>query len=145
MTEKQAQQAIIRKFQNQYRLMVPNVYYFSWESDLLCIGVTGLITEIEIKASKWDYITDFKKVEKHEKLSNATDLTEIPNKFIYAVDEKFVNDIQVPDYAGLIVIHQKGMNRYAVLVKKPTRLHTLTMNPERWEKLAISLAYKIDR
>lgn len=145
MTEKQVFNSIQVKYQNIYRLIIPNIYFYNWESDIFCLDKDNLITEIETKVSKWDYLKDFQnKVDKHDQIENGRDYNRIPNKFIFAVDEKFVDKIDMPDYAGLIVIHQKGMQFNPVLVKKAPKIHTMKMNPERWEQLAISLAYKID-
>jgi hypothetical protein len=122
--------------------MINNIYFYLWESDMLCIDRDNQVIEIEVKCSKWDYLKDAQKVDKHDKLENPKNWSEIPNKFIYAVDEKFVNDIEIPEYAGLIIIHKRGMDYMPSLIKKAPKLHSTAMDPNKWEKLAIALHFK---
>ncbi len=49
-------------------LCAPNVYLYSWESDLIQITKSMFVHEFEIKISKQDFLNDFKKESKHQLL-----------------------------------------------------------------------------
>ncbi len=48
--------------------VVPNVYFFNWESDVLVYRKSGYTLEFEIKVSRSDFKADFKKSQKHHAL-----------------------------------------------------------------------------
>lgn len=144
-TERSIQKLLITDLMQKkhHKLVIPNIYLFNWESDLLSIDSDNCIHEFEIKCSKWDYQNDFKKEEKHKLLNDLTDTGAIPNYFWYVATEDFVNGIVLPDYAGLIVVVKRGMQGYLSFKKKAPVLHAETMDSETWEKLAIKLCYKL--
>lgn len=121
---------------------IRNVYFFQHniESDFLAVTYDREVIEVEIKVSKWDYLNDFKKAEKHELLQSKRDLSKIPNMLYYCTTKGLVSVDEVPDYAGLYEIESSGKIK---VVKKAPRLHNEKMNPKKWESLAIKLFNKI--
>ena len=139
-TEKDIQKALIREFNGlkRHKLCIQNVYIYDWESDLLSIDKSDKIYEFEIKCSKWDYLADFKKTDKHEAFRLLNDITNVPNYFYYACSPDIINELSenLPEYAGLITMHGLGIR----IIKKAPILHTEKF--ERWEEVAVKLFYK---
>lgn len=137
MSSQQIQQALEARFGND-KYLVPNCYFFSWESDFLVVKQSGYIYEIEIKISRSDFFADFNKVFKHRALvtgietsktgvpysdidthkahvdltSEAFYLTEHkrlrPNKFFYACPQGLLRSEEIPNYAGLMYLSDLG-------------------------------------
>ncbi len=93
---------------NRYYPIVPNSYIFAWESDLLAVSKeTNYITEYEVKISRNDFKADFKKLDKHQLISDCYKYnftSDIPNYFYYATPPGLLDKSEVPRYAGLIEI-----------------------------------------
>ena len=142
MDEKRVQRIIKAQRADWFKITVPNIYYYAWESDLIGIMKDNTIVEFEIKCSKWDYQYDFEKIEKHNCFRYSKNLDQIPNAFYYVVLEKFAHDIEVPDYAGLIIVQMASFNYYLITKKKAPLLHKETIDPLAWERLAIKLYNK---
>lgn len=143
LTEKTVQKLLSEHWTlNTPKVSISNVYYYEWESDFLIIDLDNQVTEFEIKVSKWDYLADAKKYAKHEALARL-DIDRIPNRFYYAVDKKTAESIEVPEYAGLVVIHENGMAKMLKIVKKAADLHREVIQGEGWENIAIKLYNKL--
>lgn len=117
---------------SNYDYKLYNVYIFHSESDFFCVSKSGYVIEVEIKISRSDFKNDFKKTlsdgnNKHQHLKSTS--TYKPNKFYFAVPEGLIKKEEVPDYAGLIYIHEKisefsGKKTYSFTdVKHPKFLH----------------------
>lgn len=153
MTEAQIIRRLFSYFQNGYLWRINNAYIFkyNWESDFFCQSSSGYLIEVEVKISVSDFKADFKK-EKHKYLSGQDNSKKfIPNKFYYAVSEEIASKIEVPKYAGLIVIS----NNKTDFVKKAPLIHKEKIDArkilcrkfyERWlsDRRAFAL-YKINR
>lgn len=102
-TEKLIQSIIRSKFFNSSKYIIENLYFFAstWESDVFILKNNGYIIEVEIKISVSDFKADVKKTVKHETLVNGIYK---PNKFFYCVPESLVDKIDIPKYAGLLVV-----------------------------------------
>jgi len=147
-SEKDIQKIIIReKFHNRndFKVIIPNIYFFAWESDLLAIDRNNnFTTEFEIKCSRFDYLQDFKKADKHKALSEQRDITAIPNYFYYVLSEEIAQkEIPECDYAGLIIVCKSGMNKYLNTIKKAPLLHSESMPMYKWEEIAIKLNHRL--
>lgn len=102
------------------KYLINNLYVFSWESDYLALTKSGLFYEIEVKISRNDFKNDFKKTKKHMILENNNDLAiHKPNFFYYAVPENLIHESEIPDYAGLIYVHNKYFPYYDIVKKSP--------------------------
>lgn len=144
MDEKQIQKVLIQEWVLKYnhKVGVKNVFFYHWESDLLSIDKNDQVTEYEIKCSRFDYLNDVKKVEKHEELKHQGSPERIPNFFYYVYPEEIKIE-DVPEYAGCIVVVRNGMLKYLKVLKKAPLLHSEKMNPERWQDLAIKLYHRL--
>lgn len=139
-TEKEIQKKLILEFngRRKHKLCVPNIFLYDWESDLISITQSDSVFEFEIKCSKWDYLNDFKKVEKHESFKRLNGKFGIPNYFYYACPPELTDNIleSLPEYAGLVQIENYG----AFVIKKSPELHKEKF--DKWEQLAIKQFYK---
>jgi len=77
-----------------------------YESDILAITKSMLVTEVEVKVSRADFFADFKKKMKHYKLANRLINKNwiIPNRFYFACPEGLIKIEEIPEYAGLIYV-----------------------------------------
>lgn len=118
---------------DRYFPIVPNIYLFNWESDLLAINKTSKFTsEYEIKISRGDFKQDFKKVDKHQTISDSfkykCNFQSIPNYFYYVTPPGLLDKKELPEYSGLIEV---GVG--VRVVKKAPILHKQILQLE--EKL----------
>lgn len=133
-TELEIQKRLYWRLGEKREYAMPNVYVFENESDFLTVTRAGYIDEYEVKISRSDFRADFKK-RRHINYQTLTpwrwytrgDVTwlygrnvQYPNRFWYAVPEDLVTPDEVPEYAGLIYVTDKGM---AVEAKKAPKLH----------------------
>jgi|GEM_PF-6998701 len=135
---------------NAPKYIVENVYVFNpdWESDILIVGYKPRYAiEIEIKCTRADFKADLKKVKKHLILSTgyfegytwvrSFDPAETkkvkqlslkahffrPNKFYYAVPEELkISELEVPSYAGLMVVRSSESGEKHLEIVKPAPL-----------------------
>lgn len=137
-TEKQIQKLLINEFLQfrKHKLVACNIFLYNWESDFITIDRENYITEIEIKCSKWDYLNDFKKEDKHQAIQQLR-ITDIPNYFYYVMPENMIEQNNIPEYAGLIIIKYGGLK----FVKKAPILHQEKF--DRFEEIATKLMYKL--
>lgn len=93
-----------------WRLFLPNVRFFDWESDYLAFNLDGQIHEFEIKTSRADFLNDLKKP-KHCRLRNGrySDYR-IPNFFTFVLPHGMVRRYDMPEYAGLMEWELIGNN-----------------------------------
>lgn len=148
---------------SRYEIMLPNVYTArDNEVDLLCVRKSGLCDEFEVKLTRPDFLADKKKYVRYrkpaygevKKFSSQSDAGKPyckakhqaledgdmqTNYFWYAVPEGLCEIDEIPDFAGLIVLTEKG----ALVVKKqPEKLHSEKMSIEDKYKLARKTAYR---
>ena len=106
ITEQDIQAALYdyRSFIAAFPTMVPNIYLWNWESDLLYLSRDLYVTEYEIKTSRADFCADKRKTRKHWRLS--TDNAG-PAYFYYVCPEDVISSDELPEYAGLIYISER--------------------------------------
>lgn len=126
MIKKQTEQSMLKAvhnyFSNDYKYCLKNsfVFRYDWESDYFCVNREGYSFEIEVKISKSDFKSDFKK-EKHKLFVDKNYKSVLPNKFYYAIPKGLIKLEDLPSYAGLIVVdgsHAKIEKRAPFLHKK---------------------------
>lgn len=112
-----------------FPLMVPNIYLWHWESDVLLMSRNNYATEFEIKLTHSDFLADAKKQSKHWRLGNGE--LDGPTEFYYCCPEGIISVDELPDYAGLMYValdkyrHRPswGLSRLCVtVIKKAKRL-----------------------
>jgi hypothetical protein len=135
MTVKAIQRVVENYFQSS-RIALRNKYLYEWESDLLLVEWKGKTREFEIKLTKSDYHADFEKTDKHKVLSNPWDPEICPNEFWYVVPH-YMDDIVLPEYAGLMVVQEKGLSKWVKVIKKAPPIHNERF--DRWKELCFKL------
>lgn len=133
---------------HRHHIIVPNVYLFSWESDLISVSRRDIVHEYEIKTSRRDYKNDGKKTRRHQTLASGTDRfnqglkTHCPNYFWYVAPKNVLEGGTFPEYAGLIEIllydHSMGFS----VVKKAPQLHRDHLDPDGVYRMLVSMSYK---
>ena len=152
MKESDVQKAIYREYGQRKGItaVVPNIYFFDrfLECDVLAFTDNGMVIEFEVKASKWDYLEDFKKKDKHDRMEAANDKTIIPNQFYFVCPEGLISPAEIPNgYAGLIYVCKSktkalSMPYLKTIVKAPI-IHNIPLDSSKWEELAVKLAKRL--
>lgn len=128
MTAQDIIRVLNRCYLSNHRYLTNNLYLFGWESDYAACTKAGYWYEVEVKISRADFFNDFKKQKKHEILSGKRPGLR-PNYFTYAVPEGLIQPEEIPEYAGLIFISEKGAHYYSS--GKPTpRIHGVKIADE---------------
>jgi hypothetical protein len=110
LNEKNIQQSIFDHIlEKGRRWIIPNIYFFTNESDILAELMSGYLEEYEIKISKSDFKHDFKKkkhklFEKLMKKDKRVRKNSTPNYFSFVVPKDLISIDDVPDYAGLYYV-----------------------------------------
>ena len=144
MTESQIRRLIINSYYknksaSSYKMMIPNVYLYKWEADLLGITKSNYVHEFEIKTTFQDFKNEFiHKFEKHNLFKTPYDIDAIPNRLYYVCETGVIPE--VPEYAGLIHTVNRGLKKSLRIIKKAPLLHNEKF--EDWENIAKKLFYK---
>lgn len=141
-------QAILLRWlleEKHHEIAVPNsTVFFGWEADIASITRAQFSHEIEIKISKGDFARDVKdKPWKHQHLKFPAIHPHVlkPNYFWYCTPEGL--EIDVPDYAGWLVVRKMRL-KYFVSEKKPApRLHKLKIPAEKVTTAGRLLAFRL--
>lgn len=117
------------------------------ECDVVSVSSSGYIYEYEIKISRGDFRKDFIK-EKHEYMAEGKSTRmrkgEVqylsPSYFSFVVPEGLVQPDEVPEYAGLIYMSERGTFE---VVKKAPLLHKEKATDKFVRQLAHNLTCKL--
>ena len=136
MTERDIQLALYyyRCCKGRVYLMMPNVYLYNWESDILYINDNRYVTEYEIKVSLSDFRNDSKKEAKHKALYETHSG---PKQFYYVCPNRLIPLCEVPEYAGLMYVHKSKYiwNYKTETVKKAPILKTKKLTDKQIEHI----------
>jgi hypothetical protein len=132
------------------KVIVPNAHYFCGENDLISVNKSDFVTEFEIKISKADFKADFKKTAKHDLLKRCYEqkwrkqyysggFLPYPNYFFYVVPQGMLDEKDIPDYAGLIIVNDFGQ---AFKKKNAPRLHSDKITAKQIEELMRKMFYR---
>lgn len=129
-----------------HRVTIPNsTTLFRWEADIASVTKAGYVHEIEIKISRADFARDKKKEWKHFCLQESRTLPRnytTPNYFWYCTPEGI--EIDVPEYAGWLVVAPWGKAQHIVTEHKPApRLHTVKVTDARLVDVAHLLSFRL--
>jgi hypothetical protein len=155
VTEHEMQNALRHGFVGDTDLSIPNNCAFGWEADLIIVRKSLFTVEVEIKVTVSDFRHDAKKVEKHQALETGMydwmpwrdqpreQRPHVrPNYFYYALPDSISGKIDVPKYAGLLVVRKRRRSYdgeiwydYEIEIsKKAPRLHNEKLgDKERWQ------------
>lgn len=134
------------------RLVVPNVFLYGWESDLLAITRAGYVWELEIKVSRADFQADMRKrvgnrrhgSHKHDLLSGAAAKRVGPKRFFFVVPRGLVTVDEVPSHCGLIEVGHSYSGRPVATTTRPApdlKCGSRLTEPQLM-KLAVSLSHR---
>lgn len=145
-------QKLIRQTFTSFDACLENMNIYGWESDSLLVSKTLIVREFEIKASRADFLRDFKdKKAKHEYLqrvfaSHKQDRpNSCPSRFYYIAPEGIIDrDKDLPPYAGLAVLTSYGSLK---LIAEAPILHKepLVIDHPLFRKLAFNYRFWKDR
>lgn len=139
LTERAIQKALQVNTQG---FLIPNIYLYSHESDLLKISFDfSRVHEYEIKSRRADYLDDFAKG-KHSNFKSLYDISDLPNTFYYVCEEGLIDAQETPEYAGLIYVCVNKHNstaKYLKHIKKAPYLHNEKVSEWQKEKIIKSL------
>lgn len=146
MTESIVQRELVRSLEPY--IAVPNsMNLFVFESDLLAVTRNDYLIEYEIKLTKSDYRKDFQKktyrgTSRHDYLLQGKGA----NRFYYVMPKGMVDIEDVPDFAGLIYLHElvhRGEPRLSTeIVRQPKLLHNRKMTNKQLRSIARSLTFR---
>ena len=127
-----------------FPLIIPNIYLWSWESDMLFITPNGFPHEFEIKISLADFRADGNKTRKHDRLSDVYDIPNRPATFTYVCPPDIIPVSAVPDYAGLAYVievgsyYQEDADKCLSLkyIKTPPRRKIEPLTDKKWRQIA---------
>ena len=132
-------------YEKHHRFITPNsCNIFPWEADLLSVTRAGYYHEFEIKISAADFKADFRKESKHKHLKLKTAIA--PRYFWYVICGFSVEEIELPDYAGLIeiVVWDEEL-KYVRIIKKAPRLGDRKITDSEKERLYQAAYYRFWR
>lgn len=102
-------------------LVCPNVnFLLTGQNDLISVNRSGLLIEYEIKISRADFFRDAKK-NKGQSFINSFRVDRTPNQFYYVVPIGLVEMEEIPSWAGLMYVNDKGI---PYSKKKAPMIHT---------------------
>lgn len=129
------------------------------EADVFGINNNGYMSEYEVKRSRSDFFADFKKEDKHRRLSqrntihvydewkkgnktgNTYERILIPNRFYYACESGLINVSEIPEYAGLVYID----NGKCIEIKPAPLLHRIKIIEKMKNSIAGLFSDKIGK
>ncbi len=113
MTERDIQNALYdwRVRTAPFPIVVPNIYLWRWESDLIYLSRSFYATEYEIKLTHSDFLADRKKVIKHDCLAGKY-REDGPSEFFYVCPRGVIVVDELPPYAGLMYIEKRKPSKY---------------------------------
>lgn len=139
-TEKWVQARLWDFYFNEHKYMFHNIYFFNdvWECDALHFLENGICHEYEIKLKHYDFLDDFKKVEKHEMLKKAESCA---NKFFYVAPFDIIKVEELPPYAGLIEVNEERIR----IKRAAPLLHKNLWNPAfRYDRMYKKLRHYVN-
>jgi hypothetical protein len=139
MTEWDIQNAIFRDYHTAHFLICPNYSPAGWhECDVFSVTKAGYMNEYEIKLTKADFKKDAGKMErekftwsgpvtnrstKHQRLAIGD--PQGPARFFFVLPVGIVDDVDVPEFAGIIraSAHPKSGRIHLEKTREAKRLH----------------------
>lgn len=149
MTETDVQKVLFkrlvdsRKGRGLFRFAVPNIYFYSWESDFVGLTHSNYIHEFEIKTNLADFYADTNKKSKHQLLrmfyKSPSPTYMIPKRFYYVINGFWLNQSEVPEWSGLLICTPGGQIK---TIKRAPDLPATQVVANDLIKLSTSLSYR---
>jgi len=143
-TEKEMQ-VLLRKYllKKNRQMILPNVSMAGWEADIISYTKAGFCHEMEIKVSRSDFLSDFKK-RKHMYMDGRIPLDRyqgsqwwerFPNYFWYVCPWGLIQPDEIPLHAGLIWMDLERPVYGSEIIWDAPRLHKSKITDRRKEQL----------
>lgn len=146
---------LLHSIQNSsYEIVIPNFFLGAFEMDLFRMMKSGYIYEYEIKISRADYFSDFKKhrkiysgygrdrtttkILKHDDIAKGLGKQ---NRFFFVVPEGLLAVSEIPEYAGLIEYNEE-FGRFREVKIAPLIHRNKVDSLEFYKGLATSLSFR---
>lgn len=178
ITSKDIKTKLFEKFYLRNRHVVDNIFFGQFESDFVFVTEKGYMYEVEIKISKSDYHNDFEKgfyrhkvhgfeygksriknpgkndnlefIKKHDLISAGNTIFK---GFYFAMPKELADQIDIPDYCGLIIYRKPSLNPYcpkgkvSISKRAPQLPNSEVINEQRTKQIneAIKWRYINDR
>lgn len=136
MTEHYMQRKYYSEYYNRRLIIMPNIKYFGWESDLLAVTKVMYLHEVEIKRSRSDFRHESKKDLKFKKINYGLG----PNKFYYMVPDGLIDLNEIDERFGLIYIMKYGK---IFVLREATFLHKIKLNNEQYLRILEKSYYQM--
>lgn len=148
MDTKEITNALLReKYYSGFRVF-KNIYWDSFECDILEIRKTFYTIEYEIKISRGDFKNDLKKINQFDNKIKFEYIKagERTNYFYYVVPDGLIHPDEVPEYAGLIYAKEFRQSKYNKIIsfeviKKAPKLHKNKLSNVRYITLLEKIYY----
>ena len=148
-SEKKVVSFFFYKYQTKVKYLFNNLFFFGWESDILCFLDSGYLSEYEVKTSYEDLLNDKQKVDKYTgdqkypSLKNGRG----PNRFYYVIPLKIYDKCikEIPDFAGIVTFSENGVSRITLSFVKQREaklLHRSQFTESMLKKAFLSTYYK---
>jgi hypothetical protein len=140
---------VIRRLCNTFDhtngFVLKNIYIGMFEMDVLRMTRDGFVYEYEVKTTLSDFYKDFDKVakfgdidavgvRKHDVIKSGN---YVANRFYYVLTEEIYNKVDIPDYAGAIVVRENGF-----VYKKTAPMLSFTKHYDLYPTLLFKMAYR---
>lgn len=154
VTEADVQNAVAHHFGRlRHEMTVPNCgSVFNWEADVISVNKQGLAHEVEIKASRADWLVELRAANaeaptlcpqkspvkwiRHLRLRNGVNC---PSYFWVAAPDGVVLDGELLDYCGFL---NYGVTGLISVVKKAPRIHANPITDKQWRAMARGLSIR---
>lgn len=151
LTERCVQKGLWRAYHATCLCIMPNFAPDRWsECDLFLVRNKSRIGhEYEIKLSRADFRKDFVKTVrvgrqdygKHELLQDKTCMHK-PNRFSFVLTEQLAAQVEVPKYAGLVIVTPGTMFAHLRVVKQAPLLHSVPVSARQLERMRLAGYYR---
>ena len=132
-------------FDHTNGFVLRNIYIGMFEMDILRMTKDGFVYEYEVKTTVADFYKDFYKeaklgdidaisVKKHDIIKSGN---YISNRFYYVLTEDVYKKVKIPDYAGVIVMYEKGF-----VYEKSAPVLSFTKHYDLYPNLLFKMAYR---
>lgn len=143
MTERDLQLAVYhyRRCVQPFPILLTNIYWWNWESDVLYITKDGYLQEFEIKLTHSDFLADRIKDRKHLMMTNGGG----PSRFWYVCPPDVIQVDELPPHAGLLYSYAVGEMHYSDepddvlslrVARNAPRRKTEPIPERRWKEVA---------
>jgi hypothetical protein len=153
MNERAIQNQLWRQMRSSCKISAPNFTPHGWfECDLFSVYKSGYWAEHEIKLTVADFKKDaekenlyridgvFQSVKKHDMLTARNE--QGPSYFWYVLSTDVARQVEVPEWAGLMVVSCPSKWLNLNVMKKAPRLHKIKVSDAKLDQVKMSMYWR---